>query len=149
MSSALAIAAPESALAPRSSRALDVHEFFAPQHTGHAQLPDPVPLLRNLTVGVLESIAGVRKIEQVARWVSQDTFLKLSTRVNLASRARSARDVPAARPTFQIMSLHHQSPADGVVEAVLIVETPLRTRAIAIRLEGLDRRWRATSIAIL
>jgi hypothetical protein len=35
------------------------------------------------------------------------------------------------------------------VEAVVIVAGPARTRAIAIRLEGMDRRWRATSLALL
>ena len=41
------------------------------------------------------------------------------------------------------------SPADGVVEAVVIVHGKARTRAIAIRLEGLDQRWRATAISVL
>jgi hypothetical protein len=54
-----------------------------------------------------------------------------------------------ARPVFRILSTHVSEPADGVVEATLIVQTPGRARAVAVRLEGLDRRWRATSLAIL
>ena len=41
------------------------------------------------------------------------------------------------------------SPADGVVEAVVIVSGPARTRAVAMRLEGWDGRWRANSVALL
>jgi hypothetical protein len=41
------------------------------------------------------------------------------------------------------------SPADGVVEAVVIISAPHRTRAIALRLEGTDGRGRATSLAVL
>ena len=40
-------------------------------------------------------------------------------------------------------------PRDGVVEAVVIVTGRARTRAVAIRLEGLDERWRATAINVL
>lgn len=136
---------------PRAERArpIDIHEFFAPQRTGSDALPDPEPLLRNLTVGVLESLAGVREVEQLARWLSEEAFLTVVTRVNLATRARSARGKAAARPHQRILSVHHSSPADGVVEGVVVVATPARTRAVAIRLEGIDRRWRATSLALL
>jgi hypothetical protein len=40
-------------------------------------------------------------------------------------------------------------PADGVVEAVVIVHGRARSRSIAVRLEGIDRRWRATAIHVL
>ncbi|MFT4306550.1 MAG: Rv3235 family protein [Microbacterium sp.] len=124
-------------------------DYFAPQPTSTSELPDPVPLLRNLTTGVLEAVAGVRDLDQLARWLTEDAYHGLLTRVNLATRARSARGVPAARPVHSILSVRHDAPADGVVEAVVVVAGPARTRAIAIRLEGLDRRWRATSLALL
>jgi hypothetical protein len=124
-------------------------EFFAPQRTAGAELPDPEPLLKNLSLGVLEVLAGAREIEQLARWLTEDAYRKLTVRANLAARARSARGVPAARPTYALLSVRHSSPADGVVEAVVVIAGPARTRAIAIRLEGMDRRWRATSLALL
>ncbi|WP_309615898.1 Rv3235 family protein, partial [Salinibacterium sp.] len=40
-------------------------------------------------------------------------------------------------------------PRDGAVEAVVIVRNRARTRAVALRLEGLDNRWRATAINVL
>ncbi|GAB3600916.1 Rv3235 family protein [Microbacterium tumbae] len=128
---------------------MTLHEYFAPQPTSAASLPDPEPLLRSLTQGVLEVLAGVREVDQLARWFSEDAYLKLMTRANLASRARSARGVVPSRPVFAILSLRHSAPVDGVIEAVVIVAGPGRTRAVAIRLEGLDRRWRATSLAVL
>jgi hypothetical protein len=36
-----------------------------------------------------------------------------------------------------------------VIEAVVIVRGRARVRAVALRLEGLDRRWRATAINVL
>ena len=131
------------------SGALELSEFFAPQRTPSTQLPDPDPFVRNITRGVLEVFAGVREVDQLARWLTEDAYRKLLTRANLAARARSARGVPAIRPVHTLVSVRHSSPADGVVEAVVIVQGPARTRAVALRLEGMDGRWRATSLALL
>ncbi|QTV80694.1 Rv3235 family protein [Microbacterium sp. NIBRBAC000506063] len=126
-----------------------LHEYFAPQPTSTQDLPDPVPLIEGLTRGVLEVLSGVREVDQLVRWLAEDAYRKLVTRANLSARARSARAVAPARPVFEILSLRHSSPADGVVEAVVIVAGPARSRAVAMRLEGIDRRWRATSLAVL
>lgn len=134
---------------PRIGSSLDIAEYFAAQPTSTADLPDPEPLARNLTRGVLEVLAGVREVEQLARWLSEDAFRVLVTRANLAARARSARQVTPARPVYSIVTVRMCEPADGVVEATVIVTTPHRTRAVAMRLEGLDGRWRATSLALL
>ncbi|WEK62746.1 MAG: Rv3235 family protein [Candidatus Microbacterium colombiense] len=128
---------------------MNVHEYFAPQPTPTAALPDPAPLLRSLTQGVLEALAGVREVDQLARWFSEEAYRTLVSRTNLSARARSARGVPPARPTFEIRAMRVTEPVDGIIEAVVVVAGPGRTRAVAIRLEGLDRRWRATSLAVL
>ncbi|GGH37755.1 Rv3235 family protein [Microbacterium album] len=127
----------------------EVEEHFAPQRTSSSRLPDPEPLLTALTRGALEVLAGVREPEQLARWLADEPYRTLLARAGMAMRARSARRVPARRPVFAIRSIRHTSPADGVVEGVVIVDAPHRTRAVAMRLEGIDRRWRATSLSIL
>lgn len=128
---------------------IPVADFCVPERTHASALPDPEPFLQNITIGALEVFAGVRQAEQLARWLAEDPYRALITRANLAARSRSARGVPAARPKHQILSIRHSSPADGVIEAVVIVSSTVRTRAVAIRTEGLDGRWRATSLAIL
>ncbi|MEN2738016.1 Rv3235 family protein [Microbacterium sp. X-17] len=133
---------------PPRARPDDVDPFDR-QRTASRDLPDPEPLVRNLTCGVLEVLAGVREVDQLARWLAEDAYRVLLTRANLATRARSARGVPAARPVHTVLSTRVTSPADSVVEAVVVVAGPARTRAVAIRLEGWDRRWRATSLALL
>lgn len=134
---------------PLASRSTRFADFFAPQRTPSTALPDPEPFLRNLTLGVLEVFAGVREVDQLARWLTEDAYRKLVTRANLAARARNARGVAVRRPAHTIVSVHESSPADGIVEAVVVVRGPARTRALAVRLEGMDRRWRATSLALL
>jgi hypothetical protein len=36
-----------------------------------------------------------------------------------------------------------------VIEGVVIVRMAVRVRSVAIRLEGLDSRWRASAISVL
>ena len=91
----------------------------------------------------------MREVDQFSRWLSEEAYRKLLVRSNLAARARSARGVAARRPVHALLSVRTQSPADGVVEAVVIVQGPARTRAVALRLEGTDGRWRATSLGLL
>ena len=132
-----------------ADEAAELNQYFAPQRTSTADLPDPETFLRNISRGVLEIFAGVREVDQLARWLTEDAYRKLVTRANLAARARSARGIPAKRPVHQIVSVRHSSPADGIVEGVVIVRGPSRTRAVALRLEGMDGRWRTTSLALL
>ena len=124
-------------------------DYFAPQRTSATQLPEPEQFLRNVAIGVLEVFAGVREVDQLARWLTEDAYRKLVARANLAARARSARGVAAKRPVHTILSVHESSPADGIIEAVVVVRGPARTRALAVRIEGMDGRWRATSLALL
>ncbi|HEY0259380.1 MAG TPA: Rv3235 family protein [Lacisediminihabitans sp.] len=124
-------------------------DFFGHQPVSRSALPDPRPLLENLTRCVVEILAGARDLEQIARWVSDDVYNNLLKRVAISARARQARGRPVTRPTFSIGSTSVFEPRDGVVEAVVIVRGRARTRAVALRLEGLDSRWRATAINVL
>lgn len=123
--------------------------YFERQPTHHDQLPDPGPLLENLARCAVEAIAGVRDLDQIARWVDEHVYGHLLKRVVLASRARQyARKAPV-RPLLRIGATVSCAPRPGVVEATVILHSNGRSRAVAIRLEGLDRRWRATAIHVL
>ncbi len=124
-------------------------EFFGHQPTPTSDLPDPRPLIGNLARCVIEVLAGARDLEQIARWVTDDVYRHLLRRVVLSSRARRSRGRVPARPSFSMGSTTICEPRDGVVEAVVIVHGRGRTRAVALRLEGLDRRWRASAVNVL
>ncbi len=127
----------------------DTEDFFGHQPASSSSLPDPAPLLENLTRCVVEILAGARDLEQIARWVTDDVYRHLLKRVVISARARQVKGQAAARPVFTVGSTTTCEPRDGVVEAVVVVRGRARTRAVAIRLEGLDRRWRATAIHVL
>ena len=58
----------------------DDDEYFGRQPSRRHELPDPEPLLRNLTLCVIEVLAGARDLEQLARWVTDDVYRNLSKR---------------------------------------------------------------------
>jgi len=127
----------------------DDDELFGRQRVGTRELPDPRPLLENLTRCVIEIIAGARDLEQIARWLDDTVYTTLLKRVVISAQARQAARRPPSRPAFALGGVTICEPKDGVVEAVIVVRGRARTRAVAIRLEGLDRRWRATAIHVL
>jgi hypothetical protein len=134
--------------APATKQQTDEVDFGV-QPTRSVQLPDPEPLLINLTHSVLEVLAGTRELDQLIRWLTKDVYDILLKRVVLSARARIATGKQVHRPRVTVLRTIITHPADGIVEAVVIVRTPVRTRAIAIRLEGLDNRWRASAISVL
>ncbi|WP_244255813.1 Rv3235 family protein [Rathayibacter sp. VKM Ac-2760] len=123
--------------------------FFAPQPATRAELPDPEPILHCLTLLVVEVLGGSREIDQLARWLSDDVYRHLQKRVVMAARARSAKGRSTQRIPFTVGRVVITEPRDGIVEAVVLVHNRVRTRAVAIRLEGTDARWRATAINVL
>ncbi|WP_220038503.1 Rv3235 family protein [Curtobacterium sp. MCBD17_028] len=136
--------APRRTAGPRRLRRADA----APQPP-RAALPDPTPVARDLARCVVEILAGARELDQIARWVTDDVHRHLQVRVRLAARARSVRRTAPRRPVFSIGSVIVREPSDGVAEATVIVHARARTRAVAIRLEGRDGRWRATAVSVL
>jgi hypothetical protein len=123
--------------------------YFAPQPATRAELPDPEPVLARLTLLVLEILEGSRDIDQIARWLTDDVYRHLQKRVVLAARSRSLQRRAARRIPFTVGRVVITEPRDGVVEGVVLVHTRARTRAVAIRLEGMDTRWRATAVNVL
>ena len=94
-------------------------------------------------------IAGSRDINQLAPWLSEDLYLRLRERASVASMHRGVRGDRPSRPNFELASVKYQSPQDGVVEAVVLLRGVTRVRAVTVRLEGYNGRWRAVNLSVL
>lgn len=127
----------------------EADEFFGHQPTATSALPDPRPMVENLARSVMEILAGCRDLDQISRWVTDDVYRTVLQRVHISRRARALKKQAVVLPNFGLGRTIISHPVDGVVESVVIVHGKARTRSIAIRLEGLDGRWRATAIQVL
>jgi hypothetical protein len=133
----------------RHLTAVSTDEYFDRQLTPRSELPDPSMLVENLATGVVEVLGGVRDLEQLGRWLSEGVYRHLLRRSIIAARGRAVRGQPGTRPVAGVAAKRITFPASNVVEATVLLHGAARTRAVAIRLEGMDSRWRATALAVL
>ena len=120
-----------------------------PGPAGPVALPDPGQTARALALCVVEILSGAREVDSIARWVTEDVHRHLQQRSALAARSRSARRSPLQRPSLRAERVVCCSPSDGVVEATVVVHGRSHARAVAIRLEVRNARWRATAVGVL
>ena len=106
-------------------------------------------MLAFLAQAIIETLAGVRDIDQSSRWLSDSVYQQLRQRSLASKRALLDKNRAAMRPNLVIGKISSFSPRDGVGEGVVIVHNRDRARAVAIRLEGYNGRWRAKSVAVL
>ena len=114
--------------------------FFGPQATSTPDLPEAAGWARRMIQAVLEAYEGVRSPGQLSRWVVPEIRERASRR-GLLARRRGRR---TARPPV-VRSVHPSFPADGVCEIAAVVWVDGRTRALAMRMSGVDGRWLVTA----
>lgn len=137
---------------PRRRRAVDplleAHKY-EPTAEEIAALPDPTPLLSALAACVVEVLAGVRSPDQIAALVSDQVYEKLRARVAARAQLNATSGRPRLAPKFAVRKVHQESPKPGIIESVVLLSSAARTRAVTIRLEPINKRWRATNINVL
>jgi len=136
---------------PASRRRMNVsnEDFFGPQPTPTAELPDSDGVLRFLAVAMVEIDEGARDLEQLGHIVDDRVYRFLRGRLVFQRRVHALERGPRMRPKVAVGRIHSRSPRDGVLEAVVMVTYGKLTRAVVVRLEGWDNRWRATDLHIL
>lgn len=144
---AVPIAVPGLRIVRRDPATDDTDPIVATIATSRSSLPEPGPWTAQLVQAVLEVLAHERPRHQLARWLAPDVYVDLGRHLAASPPRRGA--TPAARVRRTVSSTHVFEPADGVVEATAIVVGGPRARAVAMRLEGWDGRWRCTRFAIL
>jgi hypothetical protein len=106
-------------------------------------LPDPRPWTARLAQAIVEVLAGARPASQLSRVATLDVLQLLERG---SGRLGARPGAPPQRPI--IGSVHVSEPRDGVAEACAVVDTGLRKRALALRLEGVNGQWRCTALHI-
>lgn len=119
---------------------------FGPRATPSSDLPDPAAACTALVQAIVEVLGGSRPSSQLARWLTTDVYTALHRRAGLAARLRRGA-APTSRHAV-VRRVLVCEPRDGVVEACAVVIDSGRVRAVALRLEGLDGRWRATAVEV-
>lgn len=111
------------------------NDSFDIQPTSRYDLPNVRQWSMRLVHGMVEVINGVRPPSQLNRWVTTDVMALIQDRI-----------LDKYMPRYSVRSVHVTETDDGVAEVCCVFGTANRSFALAMRLEGLDGRWRATSL---
>jgi len=112
---------------------------FGPRPTATINLPDATRWARQMAQVIVEVLSGQRPATQLLRWTVPEVYDEVRSRTIPPS---STATPPLRRP--RLGTVRVCQPADGVAEAAVVVHGLQRTRAVALRLEGQDGRWRVT-----
>ena len=124
-----------------------IDDELASTPTPRCELPDPRGWTGRLAQAIAETLAGARPAGQLARYTTLDVLEHLERSTGrLGTRPSGSRAGGAAPLRPVVASVHVSEPADGVAEVCAVVDTGPRRRALALRLEGLDGRWRCTQL---
>lgn len=128
---------------------LATERFFGPQATPASALPDPHRVAGQIGLALAEAMAGVRSPVQLVRWTTPEVYAVVARRAATVARRSASRDARSlARPRIKVLRVRVCCPADGVAEAALVLQDGPRVRAMALRLTGLDGRWRVEVLQI-
>lgn len=118
-------------------------EAFDRRPTPLWQLPDPKVATARIAQILIDVMVGQRPVAQ------------LNSVTNAAVRADVLRAVASlppstntARMRLQVVSVRVTTPGPTVVEASAVIRGTQRSRAMALRLEGLDGRWLCTALRV-
>lgn len=125
------------------------HLEFGPELPKTEPLARPQVFIAAIATAVNEVISGVRSVEQLQGVLNEHVYESLKRRSVSRAQYRLAHGrKPQIQPT-DVVRVRYQSPVDGVIESVVVLSTGRRTKAVAIRLEGVHNVWRATNIGFI
>ena len=110
-------------------------DMFDMQPTSREDLPGVNAWSQKMVTAIVEVIAGLRSPTQLTRWMTPEVMLQI----------QELRNRPHP-PRLGVTSVRVTEPDDGVAEICATVGTKNRSFAMALRLEGLDGRWRGTTL---
>lgn len=107
-------------------------------------LPDPTVWARRLMVGLIETAAGRRPVQQLAPMLSMSVGRGLGADLERTAAASQRHWLHRA----SLMNVRGCEPAPGIAELCATVEIGRRVRAIALRLEEHHGHWRCTRLQL-
>lgn len=125
------------------------HLEFGPDIPKAKPVADPERYIAAIARGINEVILGIRSVDQFASVLNEHVYESLRRRSTARAQLRMKEGrVPNIQPT-DVLRVKFQSPADGVIESVVLLTTKHRAKAITIRLEGHYGSWKATNIGFI
>jgi len=125
------------------------HLEFGPELPKTEPLRRPQVFIAAIATAVNEVISGVRSVDQLQNVLNEHVYESLKRRaVSRAQYRMKQGRKPQVQPT-DVVRVRFQYPTEGVIESVVVLSSGRRSKAVAIRLEGIHNVWRATNIGFI
>ena len=105
-----------------------------------------IAVSRLICHATMESLAGVRPVQQLQRWLEVQVYSKVRERVDLTYGGREA--APKAPHPLAFHQVRTEKVAQGAWECSVVFGDEHRVRACALRLEAHRRRWRVVALEL-
>jgi hypothetical protein len=119
-------------------------QAMPPRTVLRTDLPDPAMWGRRLLIGIIETAGGRRPLQQLAALLSHSVAQGLGADFERAAQRRRPHWTHAAA----VRSVRSCEPAEGVAELCATLQIGARVRAVALRLEAHNNRWRCTRLQL-
>ncbi len=126
---------------PRPGQDLPHRDDFGPAPTPRHDLPDPAAVAHRLVTTTLEAFTGRRSFAQLQSAFTLPVFTAVS-------RGRRPRWCVEGTGPLVVGPVRVFEPVDGVAEVTAVARRNGRAHAVAVRLEGIDGRWRCTALQV-
>jgi hypothetical protein len=125
------------------------HLEFGPDLPKTEPLRRPQVFIAAIATAVNEVISGVRSVDQLQNVLNEHVYESLKRRAISRAQYRMKQGrKPQVQPT-DVVRVRFQYPTEGVIESVVVLSSGRRSKAVAIRLEGIHNVWRATNIGFI
>lgn len=112
------------------------------------KLEESTRFIPAVVVGYLEVLFGLRRPEQLARWLTDKFYGEMKYRAQRESIARQLTGI-ASRPSIRLVNIKIASSAQDSLEAAILVSISGKLVAIALSAKTKHGRQRVYSIDLL
>ncbi|MFM1950876.1 MAG: hypothetical protein RL418_563 [Actinomycetota bacterium] len=110
--------------------------------------PDAARIFAEISQAYVEILVGVRRPEQLARWLSDKIYYDVCQKAKREARQRQMQGV-AIRPEIVVKRSQTFLTDFDAYEGVVLLRVSGATRAISLRAEYIHERFRVTALQLI
>ena len=110
--------------------------------------PEAARLFAEISQAYLEILAGIRRPEQLARWLSDRIYYDVCQRARREARQRQMNGA-SARPEIVLRKSRTFLTDEAAFEGVVLLRVSGTTRAVSLRAEYIHNRFRITELVLV
>ena len=110
--------------------------------------PDPAKFFAEISAAYIEVLSGLRRPEQLARWLTDKAYYDICQRYRREARQRQLTGLKA-RPDVTLRTTRTFLTDENAYQGVVVLQISGVTKAVSVRAELINERYRITELALI